>query len=69
VRRSIVTRRIARRRVVHPGRPGRVAPLLVIASWLLIKPITLVLVNPLDLFAIAGTAFIVNTIASDGEAT
>lgn len=46
-----------------------VAPLLVIASWVLGKPITLVFTNPLDLFAIAGTAFIVNAIASDGEAT
>lgn len=46
-----------------------VAPLLVIASWLLGKPITLVFDNPLDLFAIAGTVFIVNAIAGDGEAT
>ena len=46
-----------------------VAPLLVIASWLIGKPITLVFSNPLDLFAIAGTAFIVNAIAGDGEAT
>ncbi|MDQ6680249.1 MAG: calcium/proton exchanger [Pseudomonadota bacterium] len=46
-----------------------VAPLLVIASWILGKPITLVFGNPLDLFAIAGTVFIVNAIASDGEAT
>lgn len=46
-----------------------VAPLLVIASWMLGKPITLVFGNPLDLFAIAGTVFIVNAIASDGEAT
>jgi len=46
-----------------------VAPVLVIASWVLGKPITLVFSNPLDLFAIAGTAFIVNAIASDGEAT
>ena len=46
-----------------------VAPLLVIASWVIGKPITLVFSNPLDLFAIAGTAFIVNAIASDGEAT
>jgi Ca2+:H+ antiporter len=46
-----------------------VAPLLVIASWVLGKPITLVFGNPLDLFAIAGTVLIVNAIASDGEAT
>lgn len=48
---------------------GVVAPLLVIASWILGQPMTLVFGNPLDLFAIAGTAFIVNAIASDGEAT
>lgn len=30
---------------------------------------TLVFVNPLDLFAIAGTAFIVNSIAGGGETT
>jgi Ca2+:H+ antiporter len=30
---------------------------------------TLVFKNPLDLFAIAGTAFIVNAITSDGETT
>lgn len=46
-----------------------VAPLLVIASWILGQPMTLVFGNPLDLFAIAGTAFIVNAIAGDGEAT
>jgi len=38
-----------------------VAPLLVILSWLIGSPMTLVFTNPLDLFAIAGTAFIVNT--------
>ena len=30
---------------------------------------TLVFDNPLDLFAIAGSAFIVNAIAADGETT
>jgi len=30
---------------------------------------TLVFSDPLDLFAIAGTAFIVNAIAGDGETT
>lgn len=44
-----------------------VAPLLVILSWLLGRPMTLVFENPLELFAIAGTAFIVNAIADDGE--
>jgi Ca2+:H+ antiporter len=46
-----------------------VAPLLVILSWLMGSPMTLVFTNPLDLFAIAGTAFIVNAIAGDGETT
>lgn len=44
-----------------------VAPLLVILSWLIGHPMTLVFGDPLDLFAIAGTAFIVNAIAADGE--
>ena len=46
-----------------------VAPLLVVASWLLGKPMTLVFDNPLDLFAIAATALTVNAVASDGETT
>ena len=46
-----------------------VAPVLVLASALLGHPMTLVFGNPLDLFAIAGTAFIVNAIAGDGETT
>ncbi|WP_419759800.1 calcium/proton exchanger [Acidisoma sp.] len=46
-----------------------VAPLLVIISWLIGAPMTLVFKNPLDLFAIAGTAFIVNAITGDGETT
>jgi Ca2+:H+ antiporter len=46
-----------------------VAPLLVIGSWLLGYPISLVFANPVDLFAIASAAFIVNAISSDGEAT
>ncbi len=46
-----------------------VAPLLVILSWLLGRPMTLVFEDPLNLFAIAGTAFIVNAIAGDGETT
>ena len=46
-----------------------VAPLLVILSWLLGHPMTLVFRDPLDLFAIAGTAFIVNAITGDGETT
>ena len=46
-----------------------VAPLLVIISWLIGHPMTLVFSNPLQLFAIAGTAFIVRAIAADGETT
>ena len=46
-----------------------VAPLLVIGSWAMGQPMTLVFDNPLDLFAIAGAALIVNAIASDGETT
>jgi len=45
------------------------APLLVLISWALGHPMTLVFHRPLDLFAIAGTAFIVNAIAADGETT
>ena len=46
-----------------------VAPLLVILSWLFGHPMTLVFRDPLNLFAIAGTAFIVNSVAGDGETT
>ncbi len=46
-----------------------VAPLLVLASWAIGKPMSLVFDSPIDLFAIAGAAFIVNAIAADGETT
>lgn len=46
-----------------------VAPLLVIGSWLMGHPMSLVFHNPIALFAIASTAFIVNAISSDGETT
>lgn len=46
-----------------------VAPLLVLISWVIGHPMTLVFSNPLQLFAIAGTAFIVRAIAADGETT
>ena len=46
-----------------------IAPVLVIASWLLGRPVSLVFSNPLHLLAIASTAFIVNSIARDGEST
>ena len=45
------------------------APLLVIVSWAIGRPMNLVFSNPLHLFAIASTAFIVNSIARDGETT
>ncbi len=46
-----------------------IAPLLVLASWAIGQPMTLVFADPLDLFAIAGTALVVNAIAGDGETT
>jgi Ca2+:H+ antiporter len=45
-----------------------VAPILVLASWLIGNPMNLVF-DPLELFAIGGTAFIVRAIAADGETT
>ena len=46
-----------------------VAPVLVLASWLIGQPMNLVFGSPLDLFAIAGAAFIVRSVAADGETT
>ena len=46
-----------------------VAPVLVLASWLIGRPMNLVFSSPLDLFAIAGAAFIVRAVAADGETT
>lgn len=46
-----------------------IAPLLVLLSLAIGRPMTLVFDNPLDLFAIAGSAFIVNAIAVDGKTT
>lgn len=46
-----------------------VAPLLVIGSYFMGHPMNLVFENPLELIAIAGGAFAVNAIASDGETT
>jgi Ca2+:H+ antiporter len=43
------------------------APLLVLISWTMGKPMTLVFPSLLDLFAIGGAAFIVNAISTDGE--
>ena len=45
-----------------------VAPILVLASWFMGHPMNLVF-GPLELFAMAGTAFIVRAIAADGETT
>jgi Ca2+:H+ antiporter len=46
-----------------------VAPILVIVSWLIGRPMNLVFGSPLDLFAITSAAFIVRAIAADGETT
>jgi Ca2+:H+ antiporter len=46
-----------------------VAPVLVLASWMIGRPMNLVFGSPLDLFAIASTAFVVRAIAADGETT
>ncbi len=45
------------------------APLLVLVSWFMGKPMNLVFDNPLELIAIAGVSFAVNAIAEDGETT
>lgn len=44
-----------------------IAPLLVIASFLMHKPMTLVFATPLELISICAVAFAVNSIAQDGE--
>ncbi len=46
-----------------------VAPLLVLVSHFMGKPMNLVFSNPLELIAIAGVTFAVNAIAEDGETT
>ena len=46
-----------------------VAPVLVLASRVIGRPMNLVFGSPLDLFAIAGAAFIVRSVAADGETT
>jgi Ca2+:H+ antiporter len=46
-----------------------VAPVLVLASWAIGHPMNLVFGSPLDLFVIAGAAFIVRSVAADGETT
>jgi Ca2+:H+ antiporter len=46
-----------------------VAPVLVLASWIIGHPMNLVFASPLNLFAIAAAAFTVRLIAADGETT
>ena len=46
-----------------------IAPLLTVIAYLIGKPMDLVFSNPLDLFAFAATALIVQSVASDGETT
>ena len=46
-----------------------VAPVLVLVSYFMGRPMNLVFGNPLELIAIAGVAFAVNAIAHDGETT
>jgi Ca2+:H+ antiporter len=46
-----------------------VAPVLVLVSYFMGKPMNLVFANPLELIAVAAVAFVVNAIAQDGEAT
>ena len=46
-----------------------IAPLLVFISYLLGRPMNLVLSNPLEMGAVAAVAFAVNAIAQDGETT
>jgi Ca2+:H+ antiporter len=45
------------------------APLLVLLSYAMGHPMNLVFSNPIELIAIAGVAFAVNSIAQDGETT
>ena len=51
------------------GSTIQVALVLVIVSWFLGQPMDLVFRSPLDLFAIAGAAFVVRAVAADGETT
>jgi len=44
-----------------------VAPILVLTSWAIGRPMNLVFDSPLDLFAIAGAAVVVRAIVEDGE--
>ncbi len=46
-----------------------VAPILVLASWAIGRPMTLVFGSPVDLLAVATPAFVVRAIVADGETT
>ncbi|HSU06218.1 MAG TPA: calcium/proton exchanger [Acetobacteraceae bacterium] len=46
-----------------------IAPILVLVSWFIGTPMNLVFGSPLDLFAIGSAAFVVRTVAADGETT
>ncbi len=46
-----------------------IAPLVVLASWVIGRPMTLLFSDPLELFAIVGAAFIANAVTADGETT
>lgn len=46
-----------------------VAPVLVLVSYFMGRPMNLVFTNPLELIAVGGVAFAVNSIAQDGETT
>jgi Ca2+:H+ antiporter len=51
------------------GSAIQTALVVVLASWLIGQPMNLVFSSPLDLFAIADAAFIVRSVAADGETT
>jgi Ca2+:H+ antiporter len=46
-----------------------VAPVLVLVSYFIGRPMNLVFANPLELIGIAAVTFSVNAIAQDGETT
>ena len=46
-----------------------VAPILVLASWAIGRPMNLVFGSPVDLLAVATPAFVVRAIVADGETT
>ena len=46
-----------------------VAPILVLASWVIGHPMTLAFGSPIDLLAVATPAFVIRAIVADGETT